>query len=90
MVLGTPADKNSGNGYGQNQNERNFAYIWLPKINLQRLWDSGGTEVTTEGIQWEDGSNGIMPPPQVLAYGVENVPEAVSWGCLGYEASFGE
>ena len=87
ISLGTPADKNSGNGYGQNKNQRNFAYIWLPKINLQRLWDSGGTEVTTEGIQWEDGSNGIMPPPEVLAFGVENVPEAVSWGCLGYEAS---
>lgn len=87
MTLGTSADKNSGSAYGQNTNERNFAYIWLPKINLQKLWDSNGTEVTTEGIQWEDGSNGIMPPPPVLAYGVENVPEAVSWGCLGHEAS---
>lgn len=91
MALGTPSDKKSGNGYGVNQNERNFAYLWLPKINLQILWDSGGTDVTTEGIQWEDGSNGIMPPPQVLAFGVENVPEQVSWGCLGYEAtSFGD
>ena len=87
IALGSPADKNSGSGYGMDQGERNFGYIWLPKINLQRLWDSGGKEVTTQGIQWEDGSNGIMPPPQVLAYGVENVPSTVSWGCLGYEAS---
>lgn len=87
MSLGTPADKKSGNGYGVDQNQHNFAYIWLPKINLQILWDSGGTEITTQGITWEDGSNGIMPPPIVLDYGVENVPKAVSWGCLGYEAS---
>jgi hypothetical protein len=91
MALGTSADKNSGNAYGMNQGERNFAYIWLPKINLQKLWESGGTDITTQGITWEDGSNGIMPPPEVVAYGVENVPEAVSWGCLGYTASsFGE
>lgn len=87
ITLGSSADKNAGTGTGQKSGERNFSYIWLPKINLQMLWDSDGTEITTQGIQWEDGSNGIMPPPQVLAYGVDNVPEAVSWGCLGYEAS---
>lgn len=84
MSLGTPADKNSGNAYGVNDNQHNFAYLWLPKINLKRLWDSGGEDITTDGITWEDGSNGIMPPPEVMAYGVENIPQEVAWGCLGY------
>lgn len=87
IALGTPADKDAGTAFGQNQSERNFAYLWLPKINLQLLWETGGQEVTTEGVSWPDGSNGIMPPPQVVAaYGVENVPGSVAWGCLGYEA----
>lgn len=85
MVLGTPADKDSGTAYGANQNERHFAYIWLPKINLQTLWATGGEVVTTEGVTWADGSNGIMPPPEVTEYGVENIPESVSWGCLGFQ-----
>lgn len=87
ITLGSPSDKLSGNGHGQDSKERNFSYIWLPKINLQALWESGGSDITTEGVEWEDGSNGIMPPPEVLAYGVENVPESVSWGCMGFEAS---
>lgn len=86
IALGTPADKDAGTAFGQNQNERNLAYLWLPKINLRVLWESGGTVVTTEGVSWPDGSNGIMPPPEVIDYGVENVPESVSWGCLGFEA----
>ena len=87
ITLGTPGDKNSGNSYGQDEQARSFAYIWLPKINLQILWDSGGKDVTTSGVTWPDGSNGIMPPPEVLRYGVENVPDSVAWGCLGFETT---
>lgn len=86
MSLGVSADKNRGTSYGLDPGQRNFAYIWLPKINLQLLWESGGLDVTTQGVTWADGSNGIMPPPEVLAYGVEDIPESIAWGCLGYEA----
>lgn len=87
VELGEPSDRGTGNGNGQDSKERNFAYIWLPKINLKRLWESGGVEVTTDDVSWSDGTNGIMPPPEVMDYGVENVPASVAWGCLGYEVA---
>jgi len=85
--LGAPSDQKKGNGSGTG---RSFEYLWLPKINLEILFKSGGTTITTQGVSWDDGSNGIMPPPEILQFGVDNVPNSVSWGCLGYSATSGD
>lgn len=38
--------------------------LWLPKLNEQKLRDG---IVTTLGVTWPDGSNGITPPPEMIA-----------------------
>lgn len=38
--------------------------IWLPKLNEQKLQEDG--VVTTHGVTWADGSNGITPPPGMM------------------------
>jgi hypothetical protein len=38
--------------------------LWLPKLNEQKLHDG---IVTTLGVTWPDGSNGITPPPDMMA-----------------------
>lgn len=38
--------------------------LWLPKLNEQKLHDG---IVTTLGVTWPDGSNGITPPPEMIA-----------------------
>jgi len=86
ITLGDITDKGAGNAQAQS-GDRNLAYLWLPKLNEDTLWDSGGKDITTNGVNWADGSSAIMPPPEVVELGVENVPEGAGWGCLGYEAS---
>lgn len=40
--------------------------VWLPKLNEASL---GAGVVTTLGVSWSDGSNGITPPPGMMARG---------------------
>ena len=83
ISLGTVADKGSGNAFGMDPDQRAFAYLWLPRINLKILWDSNGRDVTTAGTEWDDGSSGIMPPPIIAQLGADGVPGSVAWGCPG-------
>ncbi len=60
------------------------AQLWIPAINLELLADAG--VVTTEGMEWSDGSSTLNPPPAVMARGVDvqNIapPGGRSdWGC---------
>ena len=90
ISLGTISDKGSGNAFGQDGDQRAFEFLWLPRINLQVLWDSNGRDITTEGTEWDDGSSGIMPPPIVAQLGAEGVPGSVAWGCPGLVVVEGE
>lgn len=62
----------------------NHAYLWLPPIDYAALAQG---EVKLDPAYWPTGDSKIMPPPEVLALGLQNVPQNRAWGCLGFEAS---
>lgn len=54
-------------------------FLWLPKLNPVMLLDG---VISTEGMDWDDGSSMIMPPPIVQNLGIASVPSGM-WGCEG-------
>jgi hypothetical protein len=61
-----------------------FELLWMPRMNREVLWDSGGTVLTTEGEEWFDGTSaGNLPPPWVMARGIEDYSNSghEEWGC---------
>ena len=44
--------------------------------------------VEVQHAHWWTGDWVIMPPPEVLALGVVDVPPGRTWGCGGYETLF--
>ena len=81
---GNSATPGDGSGKPVDAGKRALELLWLPGINLQTLWDSGGEMITTEGATWDDGSNMLMPPPIVARLGADNVPPG-TWGCTGLQ-----
>ena len=85
IQLKTRSDRGRGNGRpAESGGPRMLELLWLPAINLEILWESGGTDVTPEGLVWP-GTDWPMtqPPPWVSLLGVsvlESVDRTV-WGC---------
>lgn len=61
------------------------AFIWLPPLDEAELAE-GRVKIKHE--HWWTGDWVIMPPPEVLALGVVDVPPGRTWGCGGYETSY--
>ncbi len=72
----TPGSHNGGG---------HFAYLWLPPLDDEALLER---IVRVDPEYWRTGDSKIMPPPEVLTLGLENVPKAQTWGCLGFETTF--
>lgn len=82
MVLGEKGDAAKGiTRLGQNKSEHNFEFLWFPDLNLEALWESDGKILTTEGLEWEDGSSKMNPPSQFMELGFQGVPGGQTWGC---------
>jgi hypothetical protein len=74
-------------GPGSHDGGGRFAYLWLPPLDIDALVN--GNVVRVDQEYWSSGDSKIMPPPEVLALGVLNVPSEKLWGCLGEELAFG-
>ena len=61
------------------------AFLWLPPLDEVALLE-GRVEIKHE--HWWTGDWMMMPPPEVLALGVVDVPPGRTWGCGGYETSY--
>lgn len=57
------------------------AFLWLPLLDEDALRD-GRVVLTKE--QWPNGDSAVMPPPEVTALGLANLPFGRTWGCLGH------
>ena len=84
ISMGDASNPGDGSGKPIKSGERNLELLWLPAINLQILWDSKGLQITTEGMEWEDGTTKLMPPPIVADLAADRVPPG-TWGCTGFE-----
>ncbi len=82
--LRTPADKGKGNALGVQKELRDaFELLWLPELNKETLWESGGTELSTQGVVWPDGSSKMNPPPWIMALDIVDFSDSGfgDWGC---------
>ena len=61
------------------------AFLWLPPLDQVALAEG---RVEVQHAHWWTGDWVIMPPPEVLALGVVDVPPGRTWGCGGYETLF--
>jgi hypothetical protein len=89
--LGTQATKGNGNGVRVGPSGECYSYelLWLPQLNREALWESGGATLKTEdGETWSDGTSRGLPPPFVTdrkfyAYpGSIPDPTPKIWGCF--------
>ncbi|MCA9652546.1 MAG: hypothetical protein KC501_21700 [Myxococcales bacterium] len=60
------------------------ALLWLPPLDEAELLQG---RVKVKHAHWWTGDWMIMPPPEVLALGVAEVPPG-TWGCGGYETEY--
>lgn len=91
MKMLKPADKGKGGGLGVG-GHRSFEFLWLPGIDLKRLWDSDGNDMQPGGGDWgNSGVSKMNPPPWVRKLGVEQLPGAQpqlgAYGCDGMQWS---
>lgn len=89
IELGKVSDKRKGNaGPITNEHRKTWEYLWFPPLNLRRLWESG--EITTKGLEWEDGSNMLWPPPMIANLGIDTMQDLGNreFGCLGVTGTF--
>lgn len=90
IQMRTPADKKKGNARAISAEHRNtWEFLWLPPLNLKRLWEQG--TIGTQGLEWEDGSNMLWPPPMIANLGIETMEPVGDreFGCLGVTGTFG-
>ncbi len=90
VQMRNPNDKGKGNaGAVDEQYAETWEYLWLPPLNLERLWNN--RELTTEGVAWEDGSSVMLPPPPIWNLGIDVLsdPGLDAYGCPGYEEALG-
>lgn len=81
IELGTSDDVSEGIlRWGRDPSLSQSAFLWFPEINLKVLWESGGETLTSEGLEWEDGSSKMNPPPSIMSLGFENAPNERAWG----------
>ena len=86
IEMGEPGDQRTGTGGSVDSDYREeFEYLWFPRLNTKRLWETG--QITTEGESWDDGSSTMLPPPEIWALGInvlEDLPIS-TFGCMGAE-----
>jgi hypothetical protein len=65
--------------------QRHYELLWMPAIDREVLWESGGQVLTTTGMEWDDGTSMENPPPWVMALGIEDRSGALKgdFGCPG-------
>jgi hypothetical protein len=92
MRWGNPGMKGKGGGTGVDGSYRSFETLWLPGVNLKKLWESDGNVFEWGGGEWgNSGVSKMYPPPWVLDLGVDWLPGAEpptrDFGCgdLGME-----
>lgn len=85
-----PANAGDSSGVGVDPDLRSFELLYMPKLNEQILWDSGGLDLTTEGMEWPNGTDmGNWPPPWSWRGGPDNFDADADafmatdeeWGC---------
>lgn len=75
-----PEDAGKGNGRAiDNALAEKHEYLFFPDINLDILWETG--EITSRGLEWEDGTSRSNPPPGVMALGSATEPTLAVYGC---------
>jgi hypothetical protein len=81
-----PGDPPSCSSSPVNGAYRGRELLWMPGFDLQRLWDSGGSDWKPGGV-WGDGTTKILPPPKIWALGILDVSESgrSSWGCAPWQ-----
>lgn len=90
IQMRTPADKKKGNARAISaEHRKTWEYLWLPPLNLDRLWASGS--IGTQELEWEDGSNMLWPPPMIANLGIDTMEPVGDreFGCLGVTGTFG-
>lgn len=92
IQFGDPSDPGSGDSQGADASLQNLEQLWMPGLDLQRLWDTGGAEIRIGGT-WADGSSKAYPPPWVLALHGDvlsaDTPAPFVWGCGKYTLEMG-
>lgn len=80
IQLRTPADAKTGNGKAIDRTlSEGYEYLYLPDINLDLLWQDG--RITSEGLEWPDGSSRVWPHPSVMRLGIVEDPGLAAYGC---------
>lgn len=85
MKMLKPDAKGKGGGLGVG-GHHSFELLWLPGIDLKRMWDSDGHDIQPGGGDW--GNSGVSkkhPPPWVRKLGVQFLdgarPNLGTYGC---------
>ena len=90
LANGEQPVRNATSGGGLiNKGWRNLECLWLPALNREALYQSGGTmiDTTTGDTAWADGTSMENPPPWVMALGMDDNTGELhgSFGCPGSE-----
>jgi hypothetical protein len=83
---GQPGDPPSVSQGGVEDGASSFEFLWLPGIDLQKLWESNG-QTWDVGGTWSDGSSQVDPPPAIWAQGMTDYSGSGQgvWGCAPYQ-----
>lgn len=82
QALGSISDVRKGNRYGVDPTLRQaFPFLWLPGVDLQTLWETGGAVVKYG--ERDDGTSSAMPPEGFVALGIEDASDVPidNFGC---------
>lgn len=88
MKWKSPASKGKGGGVAAQPGFREYETLWLPGLDLKKLWESNGSTLEFGG-EWPGGASKIFPPRWVLKAGIKWVsgaaPSTSDFGCWGQE-----
>ncbi len=76
MMLGEPPRRAITGKAAHDGTGGHLPFVWIPRIQ-----PNAPVPILQDH---EDGSSGINPPSDILAFGLENVPPAI-YGCEQYE-----
>lgn len=81
---GKPDQKLTGAAFGVNESWREYPFLWIPSVNLERFWasanGSGPLELTAADESWRDGASKASPPSWVQELGIEDFTGTMSTG----------
>jgi hypothetical protein len=88
IKFGSSSKPGNGSGVRADDSCHSFELLWLPQLDRQKLWDSGGTTVTADGVKWPDGESKGLPPTFIMDRGLDFLDGALPepflkvWGCF--------